>query len=105
MADVVVYHNPNCSSSRSALDVAASMGVDVDVVTYLKHPPDEAALRGLISVLEDPVTDLVRRDATFQSLGLTEADVDTEDQVVAVLVEHPKLLQRPIVVALSLIHI
>jgi len=99
MAEVVVYHNPNCSSSRSALEVAEATGAEVEVVRYLTRPPDAATLRSLLAILEDPATDLVRRDQTFAGLGLSDEDVATEDQVVAVLVEHPKLFQRPVVVA------
>ena len=65
---------------------------------YLKTPPDDATLRGIIAKLEDPITDLVRRDSMWQKLGLTEADAVTEDQVVALLVKHKQLLQRPVVV-------
>ena len=68
------------------------------MVLYLKTPPDEATLRDIIAKLEDPVTDLVRRDSLWKKLGLTDADVSTADQVVAVLVKHKQLLQRPVVV-------
>ena len=78
--------------------IAEELGVDAEVVLYLKTPPDEATLRGIIAKLEDPVTDLVRRDSMWQKLGLTEADAVTEDQVVALLVKHKQLLQRPVVV-------
>lgn len=72
--------------------------MQADVVLYLKTPPDAATLRGIIAKLEDPVTDLVRRDSLWQKLGLTEADAVTEDQVVDLLVRHKQLLQRPVVV-------
>lgn len=98
MADVTVYHNPNCSSSRTALQMAEDAGVDVDVVQYLKTKPDADELRSIVAKLDGPVTEMVRRDATFQQLGLTDADVETADQVVAILAANPKLLQRPIVV-------
>ena len=78
--------------------IADELGVAADVVLYIKTPPDEAALRGIIAKLEDPVTDLVRRDSMWTKLGLTDADVATADQVVAVLVKHKQLLQRPVVV-------
>lgn len=78
--------------------IAEELGANADVVLYLKTPPDEATLRGIIAKLEDPVTDLVRRDSMWQKLGLTEADAVTEDQVVALLVKHKQLLQRPVVV-------
>lgn len=80
------------------MSIAKELGVDADIVLYLKTPPDEATLRGIIAKLEDPVTDLVRRDSMWQKLGLTEADAQTEDQVVALLVKHKQLLQRPVVV-------
>ena len=99
MADVTVYHNPNCSSSKTALAMAADAGVDVSVVQYLKTKPDADELRGIVERLDGPVTEMVRRDANFAKLGLTDADVATADQVVAVLAEHPALLQRPILVS------
>jgi arsenate reductase (glutaredoxin) len=80
------------------VSVAADLGVDADVVQYLKQKPDRAALERLVSILQDPVTDLVRRDATFTKMGLTDADVATADQVVEVLLATPKLLQRPVIV-------
>ncbi|MFI5043948.1 MAG: arsenate reductase family protein, partial [Acidimicrobiales bacterium] len=52
----------------------------------------------LLGQLEDPPTDLVRRDAKFKQYGLTDADVATADQVADVLAEHPELLQRPVLV-------
>ncbi|MFV0258288.1 MAG: ArsC/Spx/MgsR family protein [Acidimicrobiales bacterium] len=80
------------------MGIADDLGADAEIVEYLKTPPDADELRRLIDMLEDPVTDLVRRDATFKKLGLTDDDVATVDQVVTVLVDNPKLLQRPIVV-------
>lgn len=78
--------------------IAEELGVQADVVLYLKTPPDAATLRAIIGKLEDPVTDLVRRDSLWTKLGLTDADVATADQVVDVLVRHKQLLQRPVVV-------
>ena len=80
------------------MSIASELGVDFETVQYLKTPPDEATLRGIIARLEDPVTDLVRRDSLWAKLGLTDADVQTEDQVVAVLLKHKQLMQRPVVV-------
>lgn len=78
--------------------IAEELGVDAQIVLYLKAPPDAATLRRIIAKLEDPVTDLVRRDSLWQKLGLTEADAVTDDQVVDLLVRHKQLLQRPVVV-------
>ena len=78
--------------------IAEELGVDADVVLYLKTPPDAATLRAIIAKLEDPVTDLVRRDSLWEKLGYTEDDAATVDQVVDLLVRHKQLLQRPVVV-------
>jgi arsenate reductase len=80
------------------VSIAQELGVDADIVLYLKTPPDAATLRTIIAKLEDPVTDLVRRDNLWKKLGLTEADAQTEDQVVDLLVAHKQLLQRPLLV-------
>ena len=66
--------------------IAEELGVEADVVLYIKNPPDAATLRSIIAKLEDPVTDLVRRDSMWAKLGLTEADAATPDQVVDLLV-------------------
>lgn len=78
--------------------IAEELGVEVEIVLYLKTPPDAATLRGIIAKLEDPVTDLVRRDSLWQKLGLAESDAVSDDQVVDLLVSHKQLLQRPVVV-------
>ena len=78
--------------------IAEELGVEHDVVLYIKEPPDAETLRGIIAKLEDPATDLVRRDSMFKKLGLTDDDVATDDQIVDVLVAHKQLLQRPLVV-------
>ena len=97
MAVVTIYHNPRCTKSRQAMSVAEELGIDVDVVRYLDTPPDAAALRAIIAKLEDPPADLVRRDG-WSELGITAADVATSEGVVDVLVAHPHLLQRPVLV-------
>lgn len=96
--DTTILHNPRCSTSRAALASAEEAGVEVSVRAYLANPLDEADLRDLIAKLEDPVTDLVRRDSLWAKLGLTDADAATPDQVVALLVKHKQLLQRPVLV-------
>ena len=80
------------------MGIAEELGVDADIVLYLKTPPDAETLHAIIAKLEALVADLVRRDSLWKKLGLTEADAQTEDQVVALLVKHKQLLQRPLVV-------
>jgi arsenate reductase (glutaredoxin) len=78
--------------------IAEELGVDVDIVNYIKTPPDADTLRAIIAKLEDEPTALVRRDSMWKKLGLAEADARTDDQIVALLVKHKQLLQRPVVV-------
>lgn len=95
---VTVLHNKNCSTSRAALETAATTGTEVEVINYLQAPLDAAELRALLAKLDDPATDLVRRDPYFKEQGLSDADVQTEDQIVDVLVAHPRLMQRPVLI-------
>jgi len=74
------------------VNIAEELGVKAEVVLYIKTPPDAATLRSIFGKLEDPVTDLVRRDSLWKKLGLTDNDVATADQVVDVLVKHKQLL-------------
>ena len=75
------------------------MGVDHDVVLYMKEPPDRAALEKIVAGLVDPVEDLVRKDSRFKKLELNADDyVDNPEAVIDLLVEQKALLQRPVVV-------
>lgn len=78
--------------------IAEELGADADIVIYRKDPPDGAALREIIAKLEDPPTDLVRRDSLFKKLELSDDDVATVDQIVEVIVANKMILQRPLLV-------
>jgi arsenate reductase (glutaredoxin) len=95
---LTLLHNPNCSTSVHALEALEAAGHDVTVRRYLlvAERLDEAELRSLAQRLQgDPVDALIRRDKKYKDLGLDAEGWDV-DQVVATLVEHPSLLQRPI---------
>jgi len=81
------------------VSIAEELRADVEVVLYIKAPPDADALRAVIAVLEDSPQDLVRRDSTWTKLGLTDDDIATPEQIVEVLVAHKTLLQRPLLVS------
>ena len=98
MPDVTVLHNTACSTSRHALDEATAAGVDTEVVQYLKKPLDRVALLALMAKLEDPPADLVRKDGFFKAQGLAADDYVTPEAVADLLVEHPRLMQRPVLV-------
>lgn len=71
--------------------------MQAEVVQYMKTPPDRATLERIVDALEDPVTDLVRRDSLWKKLGLTDDDAATREQVIELLLKHKQLMQRPVV--------
>lgn len=97
MSEIRLLHNPMCSKSRSALDLLQSKGVEPEVIRYLDEPPDRATLELIVSRLADPSA-LVRKDAHFKELGLDAADYTDAESVVELLVEHPRLMERPVAI-------
>ena len=98
MADVIILHNTACSTSRAALAEAEQAAVAAEIVQYLKTPLDRVALLELMGKLEDPPADLVRKDSYFAQLGLDPGDYVTPESVADLLVEHPRLMQRPVLI-------
>jgi arsenate reductase (glutaredoxin) len=96
---ITIYHNPKCSSSRTALGELSTRGADHEVVEYLKTPLDRDGLETLLDQLESEPATLVRHDKRFGELGLAQDGYTTRRQVVDLLVEHPELMQRPILVS------
>ena len=92
-----MFHNPSCSKSRGALQILADEGIESDVVEYLKAPPDRATLERIVDTIPNPPAELVRKDKRFKDLGLDAADYTERDAVVALLLEHPELMERPVV--------
>ena len=96
---VTIYHNPRCSKSRETLALLEERGLKVQVIEYLKQPPDRATIAALLRKLGLTAGQLIRRkEAEFASLGLDRPGV-TEDQLLQAMATHPKLIERPIVVA------
>ncbi len=94
-----LFHNPQCSKSRGAKQLLDEAGIEYEIVEYLKTPPTAAELHHILELIDDPPAALVRRgDPKFKALGLDKADFVTEADVVALLVEHPELMERPVVV-------
>ena len=95
---LTLLHNPHCSTSVHALDALEEAGLDVTVRKYLlvAERLSEAELRSLAErLVGDPPDALIRRDKKYKELGL-EADGIEIDEVVAILLDYPALLQRPI---------
>jgi arsenate reductase (glutaredoxin) len=94
---MLVYHNPSCSKSRGALEILADKGIEHDVVEYLKAPPDRAGLERILDAVVDEPAELVRKDTRFEELGLSASDYTTREAVIELLLEHPELMQRPVI--------
>lgn len=98
MAPLEVFHNPACSKSRGALAIVGAQGLEASVTEYLQAPPDRATLARIVEVIDDEPAALVRKDKRFKDLGLVAADYLTEEQVVELLLAHPELMERPVVI-------
>ena len=98
MPKVVIYHNPRCSKSRETLKLLEERGIQPQVVEYLETPPDAGTLKDLLRKLGIGAADLLRRkEDEYAELGLADK-LDDEGALVAAMVAHPILIERPIVV-------
>ncbi len=98
MTDITIYHNPACGTSRNVLALIRNSGEAPTVIEYLKTPPDRATLERLIAEMGVPVRDVLRQKGTpYDELGLGDATW-TDAQLVDFMLQHPILINRPIVV-------
>ncbi|RYE31601.1 MAG: arsenate reductase (glutaredoxin) [Hyphomicrobiales bacterium] len=96
--DVVIYHNPDCGTSRNTLALIRNAGVEPHVVEYLKTPPSRAMIVDLVRRMGIPLRDVLREKGTpFAELGLSDPFL-SDDALLDAIETHPILLNRPIVV-------
>jgi arsenate reductase len=95
---LVMYHNPQCSTSRRTLALLRERGIEPRIVEYLKTPPDIATLRTLAKALglASPREMMRTKEAEYKELDL--ADADDPETLFRAMTEHPRLIQRPILV-------
>ena len=101
MTDAVkIYHNPRCSKSRETLNLLKSNDIDPEVVLYLETPPDAQTIRQLLKMLNmGSARELMRqKEDLYKSLNLNDTSL-TEARLIQAMVDNPKLIERPIVVA------
>jgi arsenate reductase len=97
--DVVIYHNPDCGTSRNTLALIRNAGIEPHVIEYLKTPPSRPLLRQLITRMGLSVRDVIRKKGTpYAELGLADTGL-TDDQLLDAMTAHPILINRPIVVS------
>jgi arsenate reductase len=94
---VKIYHNPRCSKSRAALALLEQHGAEIEIVDYIARPPTREALGALLSKLGVPASALVRSDEPEYRAAVAAGRAATDDDLLDLLVEQPRILQRPIV--------
>lgn len=98
MTDLTLYHNPRCSKSRGALELLQARGLEPQVVRYLETPPNADELKTLLGQLGLNARALLRTgEDEYKALGLDDTSL-TEQQLIEAMAEHPKLIERPILV-------
>ena len=96
--DVIIYHNPECGTSRNTMGLIRNAGIEPHVIEYLKTPPTRGLLEQLIKRMGISVRELLRKKGTpYDDLGLDNA-VLTDDQLLDAMMKHPILINRPVVV-------
>jgi arsenate reductase len=96
---VRIYHNSRCSKSRGTLELLQARGIEPEVVNYLDTPPSAEELQALLRLLGMAPRQLLRTgEAEYQELGLADPAM-SDEAIVRAMVAHPKLIERPIVVA------
>jgi arsenate reductase len=97
--DVIIYHNPDCGTSRNTLAMIRNAGIEPHVIEYLKTPPTRLLLRQLIERMAVSVREVIREKGTpYKELGLDDPSL-TDDQLLDAMTAHPILINRPIVVS------
>ncbi len=93
----ILYHNPRCSKSRTALELLRINEIPFKTVCYLDNPPTEEEIRKMVALLKGSPADLVRsEDLALAELGLGTLDLQDREAVVSILVSNPRFMQRPL---------
>jgi arsenate reductase len=99
MMSITIYHNPRCSKSRNSLALLTAAGGEPVIVEYLKTPPDAERIQELAALMGVPVAGLLRRGEAEFKEATDLPDLGNDAELAAWLAEHPKVIERPIVVS------
>ncbi|MFP2237265.1 glutaredoxin-dependent arsenate reductase [Pseudescherichia vulneris] len=98
MSNITIYHNPACGTSRNTLEMIRNSGIEPSIILYLETPPTRDELVTLIADMGITVRSLLRKNVEpYEQLGLAE-NVFSDDQLIDFMLQHPILINRPIVV-------
>ena len=93
----ILYHNQSCSKSQDAYKQLNDLSIDYEVVNYLTNPPSKEELKKILSMLAIPAEELVRKNEHIFKQNYLDKNL-TEDEWISAMIEHPILIERPIVV-------
>jgi arsenate reductase len=94
-----ILHNPRCSKSRATLELLRERGIEPDISLYLEQPPSAAELRSILQKLGIGARQLLRKgEAEYRELGLKDESL-SESELIEAMTKHPRLIERPIVLA------
>jgi len=97
-ADVTIYFNPKCSKCRLSIEILEKEGQHAEVIEYLNTPPDAGTLESILDMLGMEPRDLIRKhEKEYTEAGLDNPDLSRE-QLINAMIEHPRLIERPIVI-------
>lgn len=92
-----IYHNPRCRKSRETLEIIKNAGYEPEIVEYLQNPPSTAELKDLLDKMDKKPEEIIRKGEDIYKSGFKGKSY-TDDEWIKILVENPKLIERPIVV-------
>lgn len=95
---ITIYHNPRCSKSRQTLELLKTQGIEPQIELYLDSPPSTETLSNLLGKLGIKANQLIRKSEAYYKENLKGLEL-TEEQLIEAMIENPKLIERPIVVA------
>ena len=93
---ILIYHNPRCRKSREALDYLNNSGIDYNLVLYLSNPLSKITLENLLFKLKINAIDLVRKNELLWKSEFSKKNL-TENEIISIMLENPKLIERPII--------
>jgi arsenate reductase len=98
MPEAIFYHNPQCSKSKQALEIIENQNINTKVILYLKDKLTKSMLKQILDLSELSVRDIIRsNEREYKENNLDNLNL-TQDEILEIIVRHPKLLQRPVLV-------
>jgi len=98
MPNVIIYHNPRCSKSRQALQLLREHNIEPNIIEYLETPPNTATLKDILDLLNLKPRELLRtKDDIYRKNNIDDANLN-DQQLIDIMVKHPILIERPIII-------